>query len=123
METESAAPQALSKDERMWGMLCHLSALSVYLGIPFGNLVGPLVVWLMKKDEYAFVEESGKESLNFQIAMTIYVVLTIPLLFILIGFVLLVPLLIAHLVLVIVASIKSNEGVPYRYPFIFRLIK
>ena len=58
-------------------MLCHLSSLAGSV-IPFGNIVGPLVVWLIKKDEYAFVDDQGKESLNFQISITIYTVVGHP---------------------------------------------
>ena len=67
----SDKPAGGSSDERMWGMLCHLSTFAGYL-VPFGNISGPLIVWLVKKDEYAFVDDQGKESLNFQISITIY---------------------------------------------------
>lgn len=56
------------KDERMWGMFCHLSAL-VGLAVPFGNIIGPLIIYSKKKDEYVFVADQGKESLNFQISV------------------------------------------------------
>ena len=57
---------------KQWGMLCHLSALSVFIGIPFGNILGPLIVWLLKREEDPFIDEQGRESLNFQISMSIY---------------------------------------------------
>jgi uncharacterized Tic20 family protein len=53
-------------ESRMWGMLCHLSALSAYV-TGFGGILGPLIVWLIKKDTMPFVDDQGKESLNFQI--------------------------------------------------------
>ena len=59
-----------NKDERMWGMFCHLAALAGFI-IPFGNIIGPLIVWQIKKEEFPFVEDQGKESLKFQISIFI----------------------------------------------------
>ena len=111
-----------SKDDRMWGMLAHLAALAGYV-IPFGNLVGPLIVWLVKKDEMPFVDDQGKESLNFQITMTIALLISSALICVFIGIVLLPLVAIYDLVLTIIAAIKANEGVRYRYPWTLRLIK
>ena len=115
--------EGYSKDERMWGMFCHLAALAAFVGIPLGNVIGPLVVWLIKKDEFPFVNEQGKESLNFQISMSIYALVCFPLMFVLIGIPLLIAVVIADLVLVIMAALKANEGIAYRYPLTIRLIK
>jgi uncharacterized Tic20 family protein len=104
------------RDENMWGMFCHLSAFSGYF-IPFGNIIGPLVIWLIKKDEYALVNDQGKESLNFQISITIYVIISAILAILIIGFFLLIAIAIFNLVMIIVASVKANEGVYFRYPF------
>lgn len=112
----------VSKDERTWGMLAHLVALAGYLILPFGNIIAPLVVWLMKKDESQFVGEQAKESLNFQISCTIYMVVALISLFLLIG-IILVPVVYAFgLILTLVATVKANNGVPYRYPLTLRLI-
>ncbi|HEV3410637.1 MAG TPA: DUF4870 domain-containing protein [Chthoniobacterales bacterium] len=117
-----------SSNVRMWCMFCHLSALLGLL-FPFGNIIGPLVLWLVKRDESAEVAEHAKESLNFQISMTIYIVgLTVVafiLMFVLVGF-LLIPIIallgLADVVLVIIAAIKANDGQLYRYPLTIRLI-
>ena len=61
-----------------WATFCHVGALSLYLGIPFGHIVVPLVIWLIKKNEFPYVDEQGKESLNFQISMTIYALILEP---------------------------------------------
>jgi uncharacterized Tic20 family protein len=111
----------LRAEERTMGMLCHLLAFSGYL-IPFGHLIGPLVMWLVKKDESAFVDANGKESLNFQITVTIATVVSGILCLLLIGFLLLPVVIVGSLVLTIIASIKANEGTVYRYPFCLRLI-
>ena len=111
------------KDSRLWGMLCHLSALSAFLGIPFAHILGPLIVWLIKKDEFPFVDDQGKESLNFQISMTAYGVVVFILCFVFVGFLLLPILVVVELILVIVASVSANRGETYRYPFTIRFIK
>ena len=103
-------------------MLCHLAALAGFL-MPFGSIVGPLIIWLIKKDEFPFVDEQGKESLNFQISVAIYGIVSAILIIVFIGIILLVALIIADVVLVVVASIKTNKGESYRYPLTIRLIK
>jgi len=111
------------KQARNWGMLCHLTALAALLGIPFGHLLGPLVVWLIKKNEYPFVDEQGKESLNFQISVTIYSLPLFILIFVLVGIPLLIALFVVDVILVIVAAVKASNGESYRYPLTIRFIK
>jgi uncharacterized Tic20 family protein len=114
--------QALpGKDERTWGMLCHLTAFAGFI-VPFGNLIAPLVIWLVKKDELPFVNDQGKESLNFQITIFIAFVISFVLLFVGIGLLLIGIIAVYDIVMIIVASIKANEGVAYRYPYTLRLI-
>ena len=115
----SGAPSA---DDRQWGMFAHLSALSGVV-IPFGNIIGPLVVWQVKKDTLPFAADQGKEALKFNITMLIAAFIGFLLTFILIGLVLLPLIGIAWLVFTILAGIKANEGVAYRYPYALRLIK
>lgn len=108
---------------RTWGMLCHLSALCMYVGVPFGNLAGPLLVWLLKRNEFPYVDEQGKESLNFQISISIYGIVAAILILVFIGFVLLFALAAFQLVMVIIAAVKANEGNPIRYPLTIRFLK
>lgn len=121
------------QEERTWGMFAHLAALlggllSSWLG-GLGVFIGPLVVWLVKKDSMPFVDDQGKEALNFNITIAIGVLILIILTVITfgVGILLTVPLGIAlgiyWLVFTIIAAIKANEGVAYRYPFTLRLIK
>jgi len=119
---DDAGSRVASKDERMWGMLCHIAALAGFI-IPFGNVIGPLVIWLIKKEEMPFVNDQGKESLNFQITVMIAAFICGVLMLVVIGLFLLIALMIANLVLVIMAAIKANSGVAYRYPWALRLIK
>jgi len=109
-------------------MFCHLSALVggiafSAIGLPVGNILGPLVIWLMKKDTMPLVNEHGKEALNFQITVSA-VILACMALFFLILPIFLIPLVgLAALVLTIIGTIKASNGVLYRYPLTVRLIK
>jgi hypothetical protein len=120
--TESPTDPGPSKGSNTLGMLCHLTALAGYV-IPFGNIIGPLIVWMVKKDEDPFVDDQGKESLNFQITMMIVILICAASICIGIGVVLLPIAGILDLVFVIIASIKAGKGERYRYPFALRLIK
>lgn len=120
-EDAPASPGEVSKDARTWGMLCHLSALSVLItGV--GILLGPLVVWLLKRNDFPFVDDQGKESLNFQITMAIAFAFCIPLCFIGVGFLLLPIVGIVDIVLTVTAAIRASDGIAYRYPFALRLV-
>jgi hypothetical protein len=110
-----------SAEERQWAMFAHLSALAG-LVIPFGSIIGPLVIWLIKKDTMPFVNDQGKEALNFNITVAIAAIVCWILFFVLIGMLLLPVLVILWLVFVIIATIKANEGTTYRYPFALRLV-
>lgn len=113
----------LTREERNWGMLSHLSALTGYFFAPFvGNIVAPLIIYLMKKDESPFVAEQSRESLNFQISVCIYWLISGVLAIILIGFLLLAAVWVAGVILTIIASVKAANGEAYRYPLTIRLI-
>ena len=106
-----------------WGTLCHLLPLAGFAGIPFGNVLGPLILWLVKKDEYPAVNEHGKESLNFQISMTLYAIIAGLSIFLLIGIVLFPLVLLLDFILLIVAAVKASKGELYRYPLTIRFLK
>jgi len=111
-----------SSEANLWSMLCHLSSLLGFV-IPFGNLVGPIVVWAIKRQEIPAVDAHGKESLNFQITVTIAAIIAGILCFVIIGFILLPIILLAWVILTIIASVKANAGESYKYPFTLRLVK
>jgi uncharacterized Tic20 family protein len=117
----SGAPAELSSDVKMWAMLCHLSALVGYI-IPFGNVIGPLIFWMLKKDESPFIDANGKEAVNFQISILIYAIVSGILILVVIGILLLPIVVILGFVFMIVASIKSYSGESYRYPLTIRFI-
>ena len=121
-------------EERQWAMFAHLSSLlGAILTAPFGHgwgcFIGPLIIWLVKKDTMPFVNDQGKEALNFNITVAIafLALLLLSIMTFGIGLFLAIPLSviigIAWLVFTIIAAIKANEGVRYRYPFTLRLIK
>jgi uncharacterized Tic20 family protein len=121
------APQGAVENEseqhRLWAMLSHMTALCVLTGIPFGNIFAPLFIWVWKRRTSPLVDANGKESLNFQISLTLYGIASFILCLVLIGFVLLVVIAIADVVLVIIASLKADKGEIYRYPLTLRIIR
>lgn len=117
-----------SKDERLWAAGAHVSSL---LAAAVGglSLLGPLIVWLIKKDEMPFVDDQGKEALNFQIGVTLAFLVLMVVSFVTcgVGMVVTIPLatalMVADVIFVVIAAVKANEGVAYRYPFNWRVIK
>ena len=119
MDTTAEQPYELSSESRNWATFAHLSAFVMFLGIP--SLIGPLVVWLAKKDD-PYVEAQAKEALNFNISMLIYAIAAGISILLVIGIIALPAVFIAWFVLVIVAAIRSADGEQYRYPFTIRLV-
>lgn len=117
-----ANPSGVPQPERQWAMFSHLSAFSIFIGIPFGNILGPLIMFLIRKDEMPFGGGQAKEALNFQISMTIYTIVSAVLALVFIGFLLLAALFVIFVVFTIIATVKSNEGQFYRYPLTIRFV-
>ncbi|MGO1540802.1 MAG: DUF4870 domain-containing protein [Luteimonas sp.] len=124
------SPGGINSDERQWAMFAHLSALAGLVTGGLGCFLGPLVIWLVKRETMPFVDDQGKEALNFNITVfgvsVILWVLGTILLVILIGFLFYLAAFavgIYWLVMTIIAGIKANEGVAYRYPLTLRLVK
>jgi uncharacterized protein len=111
-----------AQEERTWGMLAHLSAFAGLL-IPLGFFIGPLVIWLTRREQSPFVDDQGREALNFNISVLLAGVVCGALVFVFIGFLLIIALGIYWIIMTIVAGIKAGEGVRYRYPLILRLVK
>ncbi len=120
---ESPGSKEVNKDARMWAMICHLAALAGLVVPVVGCIVGPLIVWQIKKEEFAFVDEQGKEAVNFQISMLIYGIVAGLLCFVCVGFVLAPAVAIFDLVFLLIAAVKANNGEHYRYPLTIRFIK
>lgn len=110
------------KEARQWAMFAHIGTFSSIF-VPLGNIIAPVVVWQLRKHDSDFVVEQAKESLNFQITLMIYFLVSFFLVFIIIGFLMIFALVIFGLITVIVAGVKANDGENYRYPMSIRLIK
>ncbi len=120
-DSQSPVPKPAS-EIRQWAMFCHLAA---FLGLvfPFGNLIGPLILWQLKKEVDPFIDAQGKEALNFQITVSLAAAVSIMLFVVIIGIPLLLLVGIGAMVLTIIAGVKANDGLPYRYPFCWRPAK
>jgi uncharacterized Tic20 family protein len=127
METSYPSPPPLSAptltNARSWAALCHASALlGVVIHFP-GHLLGPLIVWLYKRDDSPELDAHGKEALNFQISMLIYNVIAAVFCLVLIGFLFLAILWVLNAIFVIIASIQASDGKFYRYPMTIRFLQ
>lgn len=116
---DSIGAYEVSSDSRNLAMLAHLSAFVAFIGVP--SLVGPLVVWLLKKDD-PFVEANARDALNFNISFLIYGVVAAISLIVLVGLVALPAVLLTWFILVIVAAVKAANGEGYRYPFTIQFV-
>ncbi len=121
METPPSPPSPLpssvvSQDEKTLGIVMHVLCL---VGFP---ILGPLIIWLIKKDSSRYLDQQGRELLNFQISYFVYALIALALCFILIGFPLLIVIGIASIVLTIIGIVKASEGSVYHFPFTIRLL-
>jgi len=128
VESQAPLPATQSSEERTWALIGHLSAFSAFItGI--GCIVGPLIVWLVKRDTMPFAADQAKEALNFNITLAIAFTALVLFSIVTFGIGLLIAwpigavLCVAWFVLTIIAAIKANEGIAYRYPFTLRLVK
>jgi uncharacterized protein len=116
----SAAP---TENERTWGMLAHLSALAGVVVWLLGCVLGPLAVYLSRRDQSEFVAEHAREALNFNITVVLAALVCMALMVVFVGFILGTALFIGWLVLTLIAAIRASEGERYRYPLSLRLVK
>lgn len=111
----------VTKSDKDFGLLVYASSFAGYL-IPLGSILGPLIVWLMKRDESAFVDQCGRHCLNFKVSLFIYVVISGVLALVGIGFILLGALAILDVVCTIIALVKASEGKAYQYPLTIKFL-
>lgn len=125
MSEDAAADDALdydiTSDERTWGILVHATAFVGFV-FPFGNILAPLIVWVIKKEDSQFVDENGRQAVNFQITWTIFLVIAAASILVLIGLVLLPIVGLAWLILVVLATINASNEEVYEYPLTFEFI-
>lgn len=120
-DSESGVEYEVSSDDQTWGIITHAAAFVGFV-IPLGNILGPLVVWAIKKDESRFVDENGKQVLNFQITWTIFLIVSGLTIFIVIGFLLLPLVALGWLILMIIGIIRASNDEVYDFPLTLDLI-
>lgn len=113
---ESGGQMGTTSDERLLAMLIYVTSF-------FTTIIGPIIIWLIKRDESAFIDFHGKEYLNFIISYFVYGIVAAISMIILVGFILAPIVGIAAFILTIIAAIKAFNGERYRIPLIFRIIK
>ncbi|MBB3103501.1 DUF4870 domain-containing protein [Azomonas macrocytogenes] len=123
MNDRNLLPPALDRETRQWAMLCHYAAFFGLMVPMIGNVIGPLILWQLKREAHSFIDQQGKEALNFQITYSILMMICGVLAWFIIGFPLMALISLIAFVLVVIAGIRANEGKSYRYPFCWRLVK
>lgn len=111
----------LDTNARQWAMGCHLAGFAGFL-VPMGSILGPLAVWMMKKQDHEFIDEQGKEAINFQLSMFILEIIAVLLCLIVIGIPMLIFLEVFKLVIMVVAVIRASDGLHHRYPLTMRIV-
>lgn len=120
---KQTVPLNPGKEERNWAMGCHLAAFGGYwLSFSFAQLIAPFVVWLIKRNDGDFIDDQGKEAVNFQLSLLLYTLICFILFFLVIGMFLILPLMIFGFVCPIVAAVKASDGQKFRYPMCIRFI-
>jgi uncharacterized Tic20 family protein len=109
-------------NSRTWALSAHLSGLLAGYVIPFGGILAPFIIWLVKKEDDPFVRDHALEALNFQITVWLALIICIPLVFVVIGIPMIFVIAIGAMVYSIIATIKAGSGEAYRYPFCWRLV-
>lgn len=127
---ENRQPNA-NRDDITWAMAAHLSAFLGHFLPPIGQIIGPALIWLFRRDSSAFVGGEAREALNAQISYTIYWVilgaiaagLSLTIILIPLAILLLALAYVGYVVVIILATVEASRGKPYRYPFIMRFVK
>lgn len=117
----SGVPYDVTSSDRTWGILVHAAAFAGFL-VPFGNILGPLLVWAIKKDESRFVDENGKQAVNFQITWTVLLFVAALSIFVLVGLILVPLVALAWFVLIVIAIIRASNDEVYEYPLTLELV-
>ena len=121
--SENSVVLETNREARKWATIVHLIALVGLLGNGIGFLLGPLIVWLLKREDHPFIDGQGKEAVNFQITMHIAMLISGVLTLIIVGFVLLAIIGLLMIIFPIIAASKADKGEHYRYPLTIRLIQ
>ena len=110
------------KQAKDMGLLIHAASFSGYV-FPLGSVLGPLIVWLMKRDEYEFANQCGKNCLNFKLSLMIYAMISAVLILVGVGVLLLAALALLDIICTIIAIVKASDGIAYQYPLSIKFLK
>jgi uncharacterized protein len=119
---EATQDGSVDPQVRNTAVAAHLSTLAG-LAVPFGSVIGPLAVWLTRRDQDPFIDQAGREALNFGISIAIYGAVVLVAALMLVGIPLLIAGMIAWVVLASLAAVKASHGLAYRYPLTLRLVR
>ncbi len=120
-EIGAGSLSAKDKDARQWAMYLHLSLLAGCL-VPLAGLVAPIVIWQVKKDEYPVLDAHGKNALNWILSYLLYGFISVLLVFLFVGVFLLIALGVVGIIFPIIAALKANDGVLWKYPMSIRFM-
>ncbi len=121
-EAHAAPPVCVPREARKWAVICHIASLAGLLGNGLGFVLGPLIAWLIKRDDHPYIDQQGKESLNFQLTMLLALMASGVLCLVVIGFLLLPVVLLLMIIFPIVGAVRANRGENFRYPLTLRII-
>jgi len=113
---------AVGQEVRNTAVAAHLSTFAG-LVVPFGSVIGPLAVWLTRRHQDPFIDQAGREALNFGISIAIYGAVVLAAALMLVGIPFLILGVVAWVVLASLAAVKASQGQPYRYPLTMRLVR
>lgn len=121
--TPSPVPPPLpSREEQSWAIALHLSGFAGLILPSFGQIIAPLVIWLIKRPQSPLLDQVGKDVLNFQISYTIYAAIALALCWVCIGLALLPVIGILWIIFMIIAAVKTSNGEGYSYPLTIRFL-
>ncbi|GGP98899.1 DUF4870 domain-containing protein [Shewanella ulleungensis] len=112
----------VSKQAKDMGLLIHAASFAGYV-FPLGSVLGPLIVWLMKRDEFEFANQCGKNCLNFKLSLLIYALISAILILVGVGVLLLAGLALLDIICTIMAIVKASDGIAYQYPLSIKFLK
>ncbi len=122
----------ITKNDKNYSIFTHLSGFAGYF-FPFGNIIAPLIMWMLKRHESSFTDSHGKSAVNFQLSLVLYgfllAIFIVPITIFSLGLgliaviILYIPYLILKIIVIITASISANNGESYKYPFTIDFIK
>jgi uncharacterized Tic20 family protein len=112
----------VSKQAKDMGLLIHAASFAGYV-FPLGSVLGPLIVWLMKRDEFEFANQCGKNCLNFKLSLMIYALISAILILVGVGVLLLAGLALLDIICTIMAIVKASDGIAYQYPLSIKFLK